>query len=143
MSFKKCVIATHVPLQGRSSALMATLRQTKLAAYSTYAIGGVVPKERYPRALFWDAGDPYLYARFHASGQDDYVIVQKQDTARAGEIVVGLLEEEATVKYYQPRKDRVELVAANDKYAPIVVTEDADFRILGIVRGVVRSLGRS
>ena len=75
--------------------------------------------------------------------QDDYVIVQKQDTARAGEIVVGLLEDEATVKYYQPRKDRVELVPANDKYAPIVVTEDADFRILGIVRGVVRSLGRS
>jgi repressor LexA len=75
--------------------------------------------------------------------QGDYVIVQKQDTARAGEIVVGLLEDEATVKYYQPRKDRVELVPANDKYSPIVVTEAADFRILGIVRGVVRSLGRS
>lgn len=75
--------------------------------------------------------------------QGDYVIVQKQDTARAGEIVVACLEEEATVKYYQPRKDRVELVAANEKYPPIVVTEDADFRILGVVRGVVRSLGRN
>lgn len=75
--------------------------------------------------------------------QDDYVIVQKQDTARAGEIVVACLDEEATVKYYQPRKDRVELVAANEKYAPIVVTEDSDFRILGVVRGVVRSLGRN
>src|SRR6266436_4591774 len=39
----------------------------------------------------------------------DYVIVQKQETARAGEIVVACLGDEATVKYYQPRKDHVEL----------------------------------
>lgn len=75
--------------------------------------------------------------------QGDYVIVQKQDTARAGEIVVGLLEEEATVKYYQPRKGHLELVPANEKYEPIVVDADTDFRILGTVRGVVRSLGRN
>jgi repressor LexA len=73
----------------------------------------------------------------------DYVIVQKQDTARAGEIVVASIGEEATVKYYQPRKGHVELVAANEKYEPIVVEEDADFRILGTVRGVVRTVGRN
>ncbi len=73
----------------------------------------------------------------------DYVIVQKQDTARAGEIVVALLNDEATVKYYQPRKAHVELVAANEKYAPIVVSEDPDFRILGTVRGVIRTVGRN
>ncbi len=73
----------------------------------------------------------------------DYVIVQKQETAHAGEIVVASLGDEATVKYYQPRKDRVELVAANEKYEPIVVNEDSDFRILGTVRGVVRTVGRN
>ena len=72
--FKHCVIATHVPLQGRSSALVATLRQTKLAAYSTYAIGGPVPKDRYPRALFWDTAEPYHFVRFHSKGLDDYAI---------------------------------------------------------------------
>lgn len=72
--------------------------------------------------------------------QGDYVIVQKQDTARAGEIVVACLESEATVKYYQPHGDRIELIAANEKYDPIVVTPDADFRILGTVRGVIRSV---
>ncbi len=72
----------------------------------------------------------------------DYVIVQKQETARAGEIVVACLGEEATVKYYQPRKDRVELVPANEKYEPILVTSDSDFRILGTVRGVVRTVGK-
>jgi repressor LexA len=75
--------------------------------------------------------------------QGDYVIVQKQETARPGEIVVACLNDEATVKYYQPRNDHVELVAANEKYQPIVVTEDSDFRILGTVRGVVRTVSRT
>jgi len=74
--------------------------------------------------------------------QGDHVIVQKQDTARPGEIVVALLDDEATVKYYRPLKDRVELVAANEKYAPIVVGENSSFSILGIVRGVIRTVGR-
>ena len=72
----------------------------------------------------------------------DYVIVHKQETARPGETVVALVGEEATVKYYQPRRDHVELVAANEKYQPIVVKEDPDFRILGTVRGVIRTVGR-
>jgi repressor LexA len=75
--------------------------------------------------------------------QGDHVIVMKQDTARPGDIVVALIDDEATVKYYRPHRDRVELVAANEKYAPIVVGEHSGFRILGIVRGVIRTVGRS
>lgn len=73
----------------------------------------------------------------------DYVIVQKQDTARAGDMVVASLEDEATVKYYQPRKGTVELVPANEKYRPIVVDGSSEFRILGLVRGVIRTVGRA
>jgi len=72
--------------------------------------------------------------------EGDYVIVRKQQEARTGEIVVALLEDEATVKYYQPRRGRIELVAANAKYEPIVVGKDVTFRILGTVRGVVRNV---
>lgn len=72
--------------------------------------------------------------------QGDYVIVRQQERATAGEIVVGLVGEEATVKYYQPKRGHVELVAANPKYAPIVIDETAEFRILGIVKGVIRTL---
>jgi repressor LexA len=72
--------------------------------------------------------------------EGDHVIVLKQETARPGEIVVACLNDEATVKYYQPRKSHIELVAANAKYQPIVVGEDSDFRILGTVRGVVRTV---
>ena len=80
-------------------------------------------------------GDSMIDAGIH---EGDYVVVRQQDRANAGQIVVALLEDEATVKYYQPRRERVELVAANSKYKPIVVERGTDFRILGIVKGVLR-----
>ena len=73
---------------------------------------------------------------------NDYVVVRQQERASAGEIVVALLGEEATVKYYQPRRDRVELVAANPDYPVTVVEQGTEFRILGVVKGVVRTMGR-
>jgi len=73
----------------------------------------------------------------------DYVIVRNQDRAEPGEMVVALVgEEEATVKYYRPRADRTELEPANASYQPIVVENGSPFRILGVVRGVVRTVGR-
>ena len=72
----------------------------------------------------------------------DYVIVRHQDNANTGEMVVALLENEATVKYYRPGRGRVELVAANPAYDPIVVDPQGGFRILGVVKGVLRTVSR-
>jgi repressor LexA len=76
--------------------------------------------------------------------EGDYVVVRKQERANHGEIVVGLLGDEATVKYYRPRAGRVELAPANPQYQPIVVGRGAEgepeFRILGVVSGVLRIL---
>ena len=80
-------------------------------------------------------GDSMIDAGIH---EGDFVVVRQQDRANAGQIVVALLEDEATVKYYQPKRDRIELVAANVKYKPIVVDRDTEFRILGAVKGVLR-----
>jgi len=74
--------------------------------------------------------------------EGDYVVVRQQERASAGEIVVALIDSEATVKYYQPRRGQVELVAANPNYRPIPVGPDSGFRILGVVRGVMRTVGR-
>jgi repressor LexA len=74
--------------------------------------------------------------------EGDYVVVRSQDRANAGEMIVALLEDEATVKYYRPRGERVELVPANSRYQPIAVVRDAGFRILGVVKGVIRTVGR-
>ncbi len=82
-------------------------------------------------------GDSMIDAGIH---EGDYVIVRKQETARPGEIVVALIEDEATVKRYQPRRAHIELVAENPKYQPIVVNRESNFRVLGTVRGVVRTL---
>ncbi len=72
--------------------------------------------------------------------EGDLVVVRQRDQARPGDIVVALLKDEATVKYYRPRNDRIELVPANQKYQPIHVGPDEEFRILGVVTGVLRTL---
>jgi repressor LexA len=72
----------------------------------------------------------------------DYIFVRKQATAEPGEIVVALIGDEATVKYYHPEKDYVRFQPANDHMAPILVRA-SDFRptmLLGVVVGVYRRL---
>lgn len=72
----------------------------------------------------------------------DYIFVRRQQVASRGEIVVALINEEATVKFYYPEKDYVRFQPANSQMAPILVRA-ADFRptmILGIVVGVFRKV---
>ncbi|HET6610897.1 MAG TPA: transcriptional repressor LexA [Kofleriaceae bacterium] len=72
----------------------------------------------------------------------DYVFVKKTPTARRGEIVVAMIEGEATVKRFFPEADVIRFVPANAAMEPIVVTKSA-FRqvdIIGVVVGVYRKL---
>lgn len=72
----------------------------------------------------------------------DYIFVRKQSTAERGDIVVALIGDEATVKYFHPEKDYVRFQPANDAMAPILVRA-SDFRstmLLGKVVGVYRKL---
>ncbi len=72
----------------------------------------------------------------------DYIFVRKQSTAERGQIVVALIGEEATVKYYYPERDYVRFQPANSAMAPILVRA-TDFRptmLLGTVVGVYRRL---
>ena len=48
----------------------------------------------------------------------DYIFVRKQLTAQRGDIVVALIGDEATVKYYYPEKDYVRFQPANAAMAP-------------------------
>jgi repressor LexA len=68
----------------------------------------------------------------------DFVVVQKQRTARKGQIVVALTGEgEATLKRWFPEKNRIRLEPANSTMKPIFVK---DARVLGVVVGVVRKV---
>lgn len=68
--------------------------------------------------------------------EGDLVMVRQQRTALEGEIVVALLGEEATVKYYRKREDGIYLISANPAYPPRKVGED--FSILGKVVSLLR-----
>ena len=68
----------------------------------------------------------------------DYVVIRKQRTARKGQIVVALTDEnEATLKRWHPEKNRIRLEPANSTMKPIYVK---NARVLGVVMGVVRKV---
>jgi len=72
----------------------------------------------------------------------DYVFVKKTPSAKTGEIVVAMIEGEATVKRYFPEGDRIRFQPANSNMEPIIVRR-ADFKsvdIIGVVVGVYRKL---
>ena len=72
----------------------------------------------------------------------DYVFVKKTPAARAGEIVVAMIEGEATVKRYFPEGDVIRFQPANQNMAPIFVrrTEFRTVDIIGVVVGVYRKI---
>ena len=65
----------------------------------------------------------------------DYIIVRKQEIARNGEIIVALIEDEATVKRFLKTDKVIKLIPENDFMKPIVVN---DVTIVGKVIGVIR-----
>jgi len=94
------VIATNNPLVGFASITAATLFQTKLSLYTSYALGGRVPSGTLPEALFWDTRDPYDYLRIDRHRDFDYLIYggedhktgQKKQTQRAYARLLGRLK---------------------------------------------------
>ncbi|HKB92576.1 MAG TPA: FAD-dependent oxidoreductase [Opitutaceae bacterium] len=73
------ILATHTPLTGKTEELKAMLFQTKLALYTSYAIGAKVPKGKIPEASFWDTSDPYYYLRVDQREEYDYAIFGGED----------------------------------------------------------------
>ena len=68
----------------------------------------------------------------------DYVVVQPQATARDGDIVVALLEDNGvTLKRFYRERDRIRLQPANPDMEPIYATE---LQVQGKVVGVIRKL---
>lgn len=67
----------------------------------------------------------------------DYVVVREQPTANNGEIVVALIEDEATVKTFYKEPDRIRLQPENSTMEPIYAR---DVTILGKVIALLRAL---
>lgn len=67
----------------------------------------------------------------------DYVIVQKENTARNGDIIVALIEDEATIKTFYKESDHIRLQPENPTMEPIRVR---DVSVLGHVVGLFRNM---
>ncbi len=70
----------------------------------------------------------------------DLIFVRRQQSARRGDIVVALIDDEATMKRYFPRGDEIHFEPSNPSMEAIIVRR-SDFRdtqLLGVVVGVYR-----
>jgi repressor LexA len=68
----------------------------------------------------------------------DFVVIQKQDSAEPGQMVVAELPTgDSTLKFWFPEDDRIRLQPANAEMAPLYVS---DAKIVGVAVGVVRNV---
>lgn len=71
----------------------------------------------------------------------DFVLVRQQPIAEQGEMVVVLIEDEATVKRFYKDKDKIKLQPENDTMEPIIVDpKENNIRIIGKIEGVIRKV---
>jgi repressor LexA len=68
----------------------------------------------------------------------DYVVIRKQETAKDGERVVAMINNEVTLKRYYREKSHIRLEPANRNMEPIVVSQNQSPQILGVLVGVMR-----
>ena len=72
----------------------------------------------------------------------DFIFVKKQLNANRGDIVVAMIDNEATVKYFYPEPEQIIFKPANHRLQPIVVRmrEWKSVDLLGLVVGVYRRM---
>lgn len=126
---KRAMRGPGLPLVGRVAAGEPILAEENIEEYV-----------QLPAAIGGEDGDYILEVKgdsMRDAGilEGDYVVVSEADDADNGQIVVALIEDEATVKRFYREKDRVRLQPANKAYKPI---RTRDAKVLGRVIGVYR-----
>lgn len=118
----------RIPVVGTVAAGAPILAQECIEDYLTFDCGG---REEESFALRV-RGESMIKAGILPG---DLVVVRRQQTAENGEIVVALLEDEATVKRLSRKNGHIWLLPENDDYQPI---DGTNAQILGKVTAVVR-----
>ena len=154
----------YISKSGRKGRALTLTERAAPAAAPAPAQEAEIPSGRVPVLGDVAAGSPILaqeciddYISFDTQGRDgeffalrvrgesmlnagilpgDLVVVHRQPTAQNGEIVVALLEDEATVKRLSRRGDEVWLLPENENYSPI---DGRYASILGKVAAVLRT----
>lgn len=119
---------THIPLIGTVTAGLPILATQQIEEY--IALSGVSGSNLFALHI---KGDSMINAGIY---DGDIVVVEQTPVAENGEIVVALIDEEATVKRFFKEDGHFRLQPENDKYEPIIVDECA---ILGKIKTLIRS----
>lgn len=129
-------VMTAIPIVGRVAAGRPILAVENI-------VGEIMVEGRIARSgrcfALEVAGDSMVNAGIK---ERDLVVVREQPVAENGDIVVALLEDEATVKRLFIRDEKIELRPENPKHRPIPVGPDDGLRILGKVIAVRHRQGR-
>lgn len=126
-------VTVAVPVVGRVAAGQPILAEENYAG-TLHVDSAMMPANASCFALVV-AGTSMIDAGIH---DGDYVFVRQQDNARGGDIVVAMVDGEATVKFFWREAGKVRLEPANAELQPIFVDATRSFEILGVVVGVYR-----
>ena len=129
--------------KGLKRAIVTSQRPGQIPVVGVVTAGvPILAVENQEGTMAWD-GDPSCFA-LRVRGDSmvgagilngDKVVIRPQQSADDGQIVVALLEDEATVKRLRRIKGKVWLMPENENYEPIDGTQA---QIIGIVKAVVR-----
>lgn len=94
---------------------------------------------KHPSATFFlrVSGSSMIKAGIH---HNDILIVDRSIEPRNGKIVIAAVNGELTVKRLLVTDSKIQLVAENDAYRPIEITDDNELRIWGVVTNVIHSV---
>lgn len=118
----------HIPLLGTVTAGVPILATQQIEDY--IALSGVSGANLFALHV---KGDSMINAGIF---NGDIVVVEQTPVAENGDIVVALINDEATVKRFYKENGQFRLQPENDKYEPIIVDECA---VLGKVKTLIRS----
>jgi len=128
---KKAILQQGFPLVGEVAAGEPVLAEERIEDYLEI-----------PSVIGGESGDYILQVKGDSMKDagildGDYVVVRPAEIASDGEIVVAVIEDEATVKRFFKEADGIRLQPENKAYKPIRTREA---RLLGKVVGVFRSI---
>lgn len=118
----------HIPLLGTVTAGLPILATQQIEEY--IALSGVSGSNLFALHI---KGESMINAGIY---DGDIVVVEQTPVAENGEIVVALIDDEATVKRFFKEDGHFRLQPENDKFEPIIVETCA---ILGRVKTLIRS----
>jgi len=128
--------AIEIPIVGEISAGRPILAQENIEG--TIVIDKSIVKKSNGIFVLRVKGDSMINAGIL---DGDYVIASQQQDAEQGDIIVALIEDEATVKRFYKEKNRIRLQPENDKMEPIIVKPNENqIRIIGKIKGVIRKI---